>query len=449
MHSGATMAKRKNPKPKKGEITQDVADAEQILDSSEIPKEESPDPITEEATNLEPETEPVPATDAEASHEEEHYVSIAARSLQILAFVAVGSIIGIWAAPRIAPLLPAGMAPIAQWLNPSNNAAIEDVENLRLELETRLLALETLPTREEIETRLANFQTDTVNPVRSQMTQLSDQVAAADSTAVESRLWSLEGRVEGLIAEIDALTASLGNVAAEGGVISAETIATISAYRTRIDGLQASLDDMAASQGALSQRIDEVAATARRQVTEAEILVAEASQETAQTISASEIQTALTQIETALKSGTDFATPLARIAGNTALPIPAALAAAQTGVLSLEDLQTTFVPAAHNAIRASVSSSDDTGVFTSFGSFLRAQIATRSLTPQQGSSADAVLSRIEAALLQDQLDVVLTEAAALPDTARPEIADWIEQVKLRQSVQQSLAQLRNSLELEQ
>ncbi|MCF6304826.1 MAG: hypothetical protein L3J33_05600, partial [Rhodobacteraceae bacterium] len=436
------MAKTKKTNPEPAKITDEVSDAEVIVQNDETPVEE-----TSETIAAEPEIDPVadPEIDPETLHDEDHPVSIAARSLQILAFLAVGAGIGIWAAPKIAPLLPSGMAPIAQWLSPSNNAAIEDVEQLRLDLETRLSALESLPTRAEIETRLANFQTDTVNPVRSQMTQLSDQVAAADSTAVESRLWALEGRVEGLIAEIDSLTASLGNVAAEGGVISSETIATISAYRTRIDGLQASLNDMAASQGALSQRIDAVAATAERQVNEAEAIVAQANQETAQTISTTEIQTALTQIEAALKSGAAFETPLARIAANTDQPVPAALAAAQNGVQTLEDLQTAFIPAAHNAIRASVSDTGDTGLLSSFGSFLRSQVATRSLTPQQGNSADAILSRMEAALLQDQLETVLTEANTLPEIAKPEIADWIEQVRQRQSVLQGLAQLRNSL----
>lgn len=432
------MAKSKKTDTDSVEITEDVTDIEEIVEEDQTPTD---DPETE--------TEPAqydPVPDPILEPDEDHHVSVAARSLQILAFLAVGAAIGIWVAPKIAPILPAGMAPIAQWLSPSNNAAIEDVENLRLELERRITALETLPTRAEIETRLANFQTDTVNPVRSQMTQLSDQVAAADSTAVESRLWSLEGRVEGLIAEIDSLTASLGNVAAEGGVISAETIATISAYRTRIDGLQASLDDMAASQGALSQRIDEVSATAQRQVTEAETIVAEATQETAQTISTTEIKTALTQIEAALKSGAAFETPLARIAANTDQPVPAALAAAQNGVQTIEELQTTFIPAAHNAIRASVSA-NDTGLLSTFGSFLRSQVATRSLTPQEGTSTDAILSRIEAALLRDDLETVMSEAQTLPDTSKPEMAAWLEQVRARQSVSQSLNQLRNSLGL--
>ncbi|MCF6329649.1 MAG: hypothetical protein L3J02_07615, partial [Henriciella sp.] len=147
------MAKTKKSNPEPAKITDEVSDAEVIVQNDETSVEETDESI---AAEVEPEIDPVadPEIDPETLHDEDHPVSIAARSLQILAFLAVGAGIGIWAAPKIAPLLPAGMAPIAQWLSPSNNAAIEDVEQLRLDLETRLAALETLPTRAEIETRL-------------------------------------------------------------------------------------------------------------------------------------------------------------------------------------------------------------------------------------------------------------------------------------------------------
>ncbi len=422
----------------------DVADEKTVADNkSEMdPPPDSDDTIADitDETDIVQDSPPVFDDDIE-----EHHVSFAARSLQILALIGLGSLVGIWAAPRIAPLLPAGLAPVAQWLSPANNAAIEDLENLRASIESRLIRLETLPSRAEIETRLANFQTDSVNPVRAQMTALSDQVAAADSTAVESRLWALEGRVEGLIAEIGGLTASLGDIAAEGGAISADTAASISAYRTRIDGLQASLDEMAAAQGAMSQKIDEVAVTAQRQVREAETLVAEANQESARTLQDAELQTNLAAIETALKSGAPFSAPLERIAVSAKHPVPAALAAAQNGVPTLEELQTTFVPAAHGAIRAAIAPEKAGGLFAGFGSFLRSQVATRSLTPQSGDSADAVLSRMEAALQRADLAAVLIESQSLPGQAHAEMAPWLAQLTTRQTAKLAFADLRAAL----
>jgi hypothetical protein len=138
-------------------------------------------PVEEDIKDVTPEPE------EEHEHEEdEHHVSFAARSLQILALLAVGAVFGLWAGPRVAPHLPEGMAPVAAWLSPQTNASTEALEVLRAETDARLELLETGIKREEIETRLANFQTDIVNPLRDQMKALSDQMAAADSTAVEA-----------------------------------------------------------------------------------------------------------------------------------------------------------------------------------------------------------------------------------------------------------------------
>ncbi|MBL4806513.1 MAG: hypothetical protein JKY31_04400 [Rhodobacteraceae bacterium] len=424
----------------KVEAVEDVVDVEGIVEVAEIV---APEEITEDPS-VAPET-----IDDDTHDDDEHHVSLAARSLQILALMVFGAVVGIGAAPKIAPLLPSGMSGISQWLSPSNNAAIEDVDLLRSELETRLARLETLPTRSEIETRLANFHTDTVNPVRTQMTALSDQVAASDSIAVESRLWALEGRVEGLIAEINGLTSSLGNIAAEGGAISADTLATISAYRTRIDGLQAEITEVLSQQGALSQKIDEVAATAERQVTEAETLVTQASQETASNIANAERSAALAEIELALKTGLPFIAPLERVALGSEIVLPdRMIAIAPIGVSTLDALHIEFVPAAYGAIRAEIAAESTDGLLGSMGSFFKSQVATRSLTEQEGSNADAVLSRMEAALLRNELAQVIAEGDTLSEPAKAEMASWLAEVAQRNQVATDLAQLKNALGVE-
>lgn len=365
----------------------------------------------------------------EDHEEEETHFPLAARTLQGLTILVIGAAIGIWAAPKIAPKLPAGMAPIAQWLSPSDSASSEEVALLRVEAEARLNALESLPGKDEFETRLANFQTDILNPLRSQMTALSDQVAASDSTAIESRLWALESRVEGLIVELAALTESLGTVAAEGGTISADTAASIAAYRTRIDGMQAVINDLAANQGALSQRIDESLATVDRQVQEAEAMAEEAQQGLQTSADNAEIEAALARIRTALNTGGAFDSSLDRIAAVT--EVDAGLTAGQHGVATMDELRSAFIPVAHEAIRASINSDAEGSTFSALGAFVRSQVATRSLTEREGEDTDAVLSRIEAALKHDYLVAALEQATALPDAAAVEMAGWIETAQLR------------------
>ena len=73
------------------------------------------------------------------------------------------------------------------------------------------------------------------------------------------------------------------------------------------------------------------------------------------------------------------------------------------------------------------------------GAFLKSQVATRSLEPMEGEGTDAVLSRINAALGDGDLDTVTSEAGTLPDSARAPLADWISSVETRKSVLDALA----------
>jgi len=401
------------------------------------------EPEEEEALTALP--EPV---DDEHEHdeEEEHHVSFAARSLQILALLVVGMAFGLWAGPRLAPHLPEGMAPIAAWLSPQTNASTDALESLRAETNLRLAVLEAGIKREEIETRLANFQTDIVNPLRDQMNALSGQVAAADSTAIEARLWAVEGKVEGLLAELKSLQEMLGSVAAEGGAISADTAASIAAYRTRIDALQAQVNETTARQGELTSAVAEAQTTASQQVEEAHALVEEASESAMSSQNQTALATALTEVQTALQTGAGYAASLSTISDLTGKPVPEALLSSVGGIETLESLEAAFPLVAHAAIRADVAAGENDGGLSGLGSFLRSQVATRSLTPQEGSSANAVLSRLEAALKLDDMDGVLTEAEDLPEAAAAEMVGWLAEANTRQLALNAFKEWRAALE---
>ncbi len=377
---------------------------------------------------LEPLPDPVEEDILEEEDEEEHHTSFAARSLQILAIMAVGVALGLWAGPRIAPHLPKGLAPLAAWLSPQTNASTAALEALRADTDARLALLEAGIKREEIETRLAGFQADIVNPLRDQMAALSDQVAAADTTVLETRLWAVEGKVEGLIAAQESLREMIASAAAEGGSISADTAASIAAYRTRIDSLQAQVDEITARQGALTSAVAQAQSTATARMEEAQSLVAEASETVMSSQNKAQLETALTALGAALQTARPFADPLADITEVSDIPVPEALAnVATTGVSALETLKADFVPLAHAAIKADVAADGESGI----AAFLRAQVTSRSLTPQEGNSADAVLSRMDPALQNDDLETVLREAEALPEAAAAVMADWLARVQAR------------------
>lgn len=395
----------------------------------------------DEALDLLPDT-------VEDEHEdvEEHHVSFAARSLQILALVAVGVVFGLWAGPRVAPHLPKGMAPVAAWLSPQTNASTDALAALRTETNLRIAVLEAGIKREEIEARLANFQTDIVNPLRDQMKALSDQMAASNTTAIEARLWAVEGKVEGLIAELESLRQMLGNVAAEGGTISADTAASIAAYRTRIDALQAQVDEITARQGTLTTAVAQAQSTASQQVEEAQALVEEASETVMSAQSRTALRTALTEVETALQTGASFADALGVLLNVSGTPAPAALIDNAGGISTLDRLEEDYPLVAHAAIRADIAAGKNDGGLSGLGSFLRSQVATRSLTPQQGDSADAVLSRLEAALKLGNLAGVMAEAEQLPEAAAAEMAGWLVKVSARKAALDGFAEWRSALE---
>ncbi|MCF6272610.1 MAG: hypothetical protein L3J37_05375 [Rhodobacteraceae bacterium] len=384
--------------------------------------------------------------EAEELHGEEHHVSFAARSLQILALLMAGVVFGLWAGPRLAPHLPEGMAPVAAWLSPQTNASIETLDALRAETDRRLLLLESGIKREEIETRLANFQTDIVNPLRNQMSNLSDQVAATDNTAIEDRLWAVEGKVVGLVAELESLGAMMGNLTETGGSISADTAASIAAYRTKIDSLQAQVDEITAWQGELSRAVSQVVTSASQQMEEARQLAEGANETALVTQNRLAISAALGDVEATLQTGNGFSAALDALSELSGTPTPDALKIAAGGVSTLEALEQSFPVAAHDAIRADIAAQQSEGGLAGIGLFLRAQVATRSLSPQEGDSADAILSRMEAALKTTDLATAAREAESLPEAAAAEMADWLTQLKARAAALEAFNTWRTALE---
>ena len=100
-----------------------VPEPEQMRAPEAAPEAEplpEPVPAAESPFMREPEPAPEPEPELHAGgevhdehHEEEAGRSFAARALTFLLILIAGAAIGIWGAPKLAPLLPAGLAPVA------------------------------------------------------------------------------------------------------------------------------------------------------------------------------------------------------------------------------------------------------------------------------------------------------------------------------------------------
>ncbi|WP_316014468.1 COG4223 family protein [Roseobacter sp. HKCCA0434] len=382
-----------------------------------------------------------PETGAEPVYVDDEYheetPSVAARILFWLFLLVLGGVLVLWAGPRIAPNLPSGLSPVAEWLMPGQRAATLQIEELEERLNDRIAELDTGLTPDGVtadidaqiaqsEARVADQTTDLTDRINA----LSDQVAAADSAQIEERLGQVETRLEGLTAEMSALRDDLTGLAAGDGGITGQNAQEIDAFTAALAGLQAELDTLAAQNGALNQRLDEVAATAeRRLMTARQEMEAAEAQARAEVARASE-RAGMVALQNALATGEPFEEALSTLEGEAEIPEPLP-ALAPEGVPTEAELQTSFPERAHAAIRADLSPEESDGVFGSAGAFLRSRLAGRSLTEREGDDADAVLSRVEARLDEGDLDAALSEAETLGEAPRAEMEAWLDELRTR------------------
>ena len=369
--------------------------------------------------------------------------SFSSKVLTGLVLLAVGGGAALWGGPKLAPMLPQGLSPVAEFLSPSKDAATQQVGALEAKIEDRFTVLEDADTnaltQDAINAALADY--DIQNQIN--INALSDQLNAADGSEIESRLASVETRLEGLAASLDSLNTQLTGQITEGTEnMSAETIAQLGVFQATVQGLKAELKALSEKQGSLDQKIDDVEVSAKRKIDEAETKVAEMEVTSQATLASAETTALLGKIAAALESGSPFDVDLGAL---TDTP-PAALSAlANEGAPSLASLQKSFADYAHTALRASDKAAAGDGTVSKFSSFLKAQVGTRSLTPQDGDSTDAILSRVDAAAKNGDLATALTETKSLDTSAMSAMAPWITQVQSLEDAKAALSLLTSSL----
>lgn len=354
--------------------------------------------------------------------------SPAAKALAALALLSLGAVAGLWAAPRIAPHLPAGMAPVAAWLTPGATEAEARVAEIRGEVAALQARVADLPTAEALRGEAQSLVGQTRDSLAADIAALRDQIGQGGAPAPAQRFGQIESTLSGIGAELAALKGQI-----EGGAPAPGTgaVAGLDTYRAELDGLRAEVGRLSGEVGALTGRLDE-----------AETSAAEAEAEAAALVDVAAARADLAQIRAALVSGAPFQAELDRFARNAGAAIPAGLsAAAAAGVATEAELEAGFPEAAHAGIRTSIVASAGDGFWNRARAFVEARVAGRALAPQEGSSPDAVLSRVEAALKRNDLATALREVGTLPTEARAAMDDWIARARLRADAEAGLAEL--------
>lgn len=238
--------------------------------------------------------------------------------------------------------------------------------------------------------------------------------------------------------EVTALRAELASRPA-----SAAEPADLAPLKAEIEALKAQLASLPQSDPAEIEAM-RAAMQAEREASEAHTAALRAEAET--TARAALTRGALLRVQAALESGVALDGALADLVA-AGIEIPAALQAHQAGVPSLASLQADFPDAARAVLAATHKPAEDAGITNRLGSLFMAQTGMRSLTPQEGTSPDAILSRAEAQLTAGNLDAALTELDALPDEGRAALAPWRKAADARAEGTRALQALAATLDL--
>jgi hypothetical protein len=274
-------------------------------------------------------------------------------------------------------------------------------------------------------------------PSQADLSALSERIAALESD-LSSRLDDLSSQIAALEAADDDLATRIEQ--AERAPLEDATdpavVAALESYGSEVEALRAEVQ----RQTEENQRLIEEAAAATAEARAAAEAEAQAAAERAAMAAR---QQALVDVQAALDAGRPFAEALAELSD---MEIPAALSAvADEGVPTLAALQADFPGAARAALDAArrASAGDDPGDRAL--TFLQSQLGVRSLEPREGDSADAVLSRAQAAAQNGDLSAAVEELQALPEPALAEMQGWIDRARTRAEATDAADQLAASL----
>lgn len=281
-------------------------------------------------------------------------------------------------------------------------------------------------------------QSAEIAALKDQLARLSDaagNVALLGERldALDTRLAALESRPAPEAPDLSGLRALEDRMAAIEALPAGEGAST-SALAARLARIETALQSQPAADTTALQaeldaalaRLGEAEAEATARTTQAEATAAKAARDLA-----------LRALRDAVTSGQPFADKLQALADPA---LDAALGPmADTGAPTLAALQAGFPDAARETLRLAREVSPDDGWSDRLLDFLASQTEARSLTPREGDTADAILSRAEFALGEARVVDALAELALLDPALSAPLETWTKNAQLYVSTMAALA----------
>ena len=324
-------------------------------------------------------------------------------SMIIIFSLICGGIITLSFSTKISALLPSGMAPLARFLSPSEALAIERIQIYKLETDNRLNKIENIK-HPNVDLKIKELRDEISNDIA----QISKELTEIDNSKIENRLSELEKKITNTLTLVDELVFnSSKNVIINDSPLNKN-------YDLIIKKLRSEITFLSNQQNFLIEQFN---------------TLKNANLNTPN--NNSKDLNDFDKIKEALNFGGPYKLALEEISKKE-IQIPKVLLDNSEGVVTMNYLKTNFPTVAHASLKASLKQTDESGLGGKLLGFLKSQVTVRSLDAQEGNSVNAILSRMQVALNNDDLSEVIRQSSDLNGAAKSEIKDWLSLAVKRQ-----------------
>ena len=333
-------------------------------------------------------------------------------SMIIIFSLICGGIITLSFSTKISALLPSGMAPLARFLSPSEALAIERIQIYKLETDNRLNKIENIK-HPNVDLKIKELRDEISNDIA----QISKELTEIDNSKIENRLSELEKKITNTLTLVDELVFnSSKNVIINDSPLNKN-------YDLIIKKLRSEITFLSNQQNFLIEQFN--------------------------TLKNANLNTPnknskdlndFDKIKEALNFGGPYKLALEEISKKE-IQIPKVLLDNSEGVVTMNYLKTNFPTVAHASLKASLKQSDESGLGGKLLGFLKSQVTVRSLDAQEGNSINAILSRMQVALNNDDLSEVIRQSSDLNGAAKSEIKDWLSLAVKRQETIEAFSEM--------
>ena len=333
-------------------------------------------------------------------------------SIIIIFSLICGGIITLSFSTKISALLPSGMAPLARFLSPSEALAIERIQIYKLETDNRLNKIENIK-HPNVDLKVKELRDEISNDIY----QISKELSEIDNSKIENRLSELEKKITNTLTLVDELVFnSSKNVIINDSPLNKN-------YDLIIKKLRSEITFLSNQQNLLIEQFN---------------TLKNANLNTSK--KNSKDLNDFDKIKEALNFGGPYKLALEEISKKET-QIPKVLLDNSEGVVTMNYLKTNFPTVAHASLKASLKQSDESGLGGKLLGFLKSQVTVRSLDAQEGNSVNAILSRMQVALNNDDLSEAIRQSSDLDKTAKSEIKDWLSLAVKRQETVDAFSEM--------